>query len=463
MNKTNDLTSHKIIKAIVLLALPIMGTSFLQMAYNLTDVIWIGKMGSQATAAVGTAGFFTWFSFGLILICRVGAEVLVAQNVGKKDYLALKNIVKNVLQMILVLALVTSAFFLIFNKQLISFFNLEDGHVVEMAQTYLGVISIGLVFYFVNPVFTAIFNGYGKTGVPFFINTIGLVVNIVLDPLLIFGIGPFAKLGVLGAALATVIAQAIVSLAFVIYIKGQRDIKAFDHLNLLSKPDKVQIKALAKIGLPVGAQSMLFSLIAMVIARIIADWSHVAIAVQKVGSQIESISWMTASGFATAISTFVGQNYGAKKYDRIVKGYRAALLLMLVFGFLTSAVLFFFPGPVFKIFINEAEALSEGIIYLRIMAVSQLFMCIEIMTNGAFNGLGQTSIPFRNSTTFNALRIPGAWLLSHTALGISGVWWSISMSSVFKGTLIVIFFIKYLSKVKAELMEDYLHTIKMPR
>jgi len=451
MNNSNDLTRGKIFTSILFLALPIMGTSFVQMAYNLTDMIWIGKLGSDATAAVGTAGFYMWFAMGLIFLCRIGAEVLVSQSVGRKDLVATKKIVQNVLQMVLVFALISMTIVLLFKTELIAFFNIRETHVVEAATTYLSIVALGFVFTFLNPIFTAIFNGYGKSGVPFAINTIGLVFNIVFDPLLIFGVGPFPKLGVAGAAIATVLAQLVVTVVFIIYIKSNKDIHMFEGLHIFNKPDFTKVKEIAKIGLPAGVQSILFTLIAMFIARIIADWGAVAIAVQKVGSQIESVSWMTASGFATATSTFVGQNYGAKRYDRIKQGYRISLIIMAIIGFITTALILTFPSQIFKIFIDEPVALKEGIIYLKILGFSQLFMCIEIVTNGAFNGLGKTMYPAVNSIIFNALRIPLALILSATALSLSGVWWSITISSILKGMIIVLLFVTGLSKVKKEL------------
>ncbi len=131
----------------------------------------------------------------------------------------------------------------------------------------------------------------------------------------------------------------------------------------------------------------------MIIARIIANWGPIPIAVQKVGSQIEAISWMTASGFSTALSTFTGQNYGADNWKRIWKGYLAAMSIMGTIGMLTTALLILGASPLFKLFIPEEEALSYGVTYLRILGLSQFFMCIEITTAGAFNGLGK---PFRH-------------------------------------------------------------------
>lgn len=451
MNNTNDLTKGKIFTSILFLALPIMGTSFVQMAYNLTDMIWIGKLGSDATAAVGTAGFYMWLSMGLIFLCRIGAEVLVSQSVGRKDLEATKKIVQNVLQLVLVFSLISMVLILLFKSQLIAFFRIREPHVVDMAIKYLGIVALGFVFTFLNPIFSAIFNGYGRSGIPFAINTIGLAFNIVFDPILIFGIGPFPELGVAGAAIATVFAQMVVTVAFVIYIKSNKNIHMFEGLHIFNKPDFSKVKKIIEIGLPAGLQSILFTVFAMIIARIIADWGSVAIAVQKVGSQIESVSWMTASGFSTATSTFIGQNYGAKKYDRIKHGYRISLVIMTVIGCLTTALLLTFPAQIFKIFINEPLALKEGIIYLRILGLSQLFMCTEIVTNGAFNGLGRTKVPAVNSIIFNALRIPMALVFSATALSLSGVWWSITISSILKGTIIIGIFVYTLRDVKREL------------
>ena len=169
---------------------------------------------------------------------------------------------------------------------------------------------------------------------------------------------------------------------------------------------------------------------------------------QKVGSQIESISWLTAGGFSTALSAFVGQNYGAEEWDRIHEGYRKGMFIVGVIGVFATCLLIFGARPIFRLFIpNDEEAIREGIIYLRILGLSQLFMTIEIATGGAFNGLGKTIPPSVVGIVFNGLRIPASIILSsHTSLGLKGVWWSISMSSVFKGIVLTIWFITILKK-----------------
>ncbi len=440
--KGNNLTEGNISKVLLKLALPIMGTSFIQMAYNLTDMFWVGRLGSLAVAAVGTAGFFTWFSMALIFISKIGAEVGVAQAIGKEDVDTAKSVAKASIQLNLILAAVYGLLLFLFRHQLIGFFNLGDTEVISNATSYLLIISCGMLFNFINPIFTAILNGSGNSRLPFIINSIGLAINIVLDPMLIMGIGPFPALGVKGAAIATVMAQLMVTLIFLLAVKGST---LFTGLGLFSSYDKKRIAAIVELGLPVALQNGLFSIFAMVIARIIARWGPVPVAVQRVGSQIEALSWMTAGGFSTALSAFTGQNYGAHKWERIRKGYYNAIGLVSVVGILATLLFVFFGGSIFSRFIAEEEAIAIGIVYLRILGYSQLFMCIEITTSGAFNGIGKTVPPSIIGIAFNFLRIPSAMLLS-TIIGLEGVWWSISMTSVFKGILLTSWFVLILKK-----------------
>jgi len=435
-----DLTSGDIFRTLTVLALPIMGTSFIQMAYNLTDMMWVGKIGSNAVAAVGTAGFFLWLADAVITLCRIGAQVYVAQSLGERNQENAKKYAENSIQLTLIFAVLYSFLILILRHELIGFFNLEDKEVIDEAVVYLSIVASGLIFTFINPIFTAIFNGAGISRIPFIINAIGLVTNMILDPILIFGIGPFPEMGVAGAALATVLSQVVVTVIFIVSLKKHDEIYYFK-INIFTRAEFQKFKAIIKLGFPVAAQEGLFALIAMVIARIIAAYGPTAVAVQKVGSQIESLSWMTAGGFSTALGAFVGQNYGAKKYDRIIKGYKSALISSCSIGALATILFIFLGGPIFSIFLSEKEAIDMGVVYLQVLGISQCFMSLEITTQGAFNGLGRTSIPSAVGIIFNALRIPAAWLLSgYTPLGLNGIWWAISISSVFKGTVLSLLF-----------------------
>jgi putative MATE family efflux protein len=445
MKKKINLTEGSIFLNLIKLALPIMATSFVQMTYNMTDMLWLGRAGSNQVAAAGTAGFFVWLGFAFILISKIGAEVGVAQATGRSDALGARDFARNAIQINILLAIIYGTFILIFRNKLIDFFHINDAEVIKMSVRYLTTVTYGILFMFINPVFSGIYNGLGDSKTPFYVNSIGLLFNIILDPILIFGFAGLPALGVQGAAIATVLSQFMVTMIFVLLIWGKRS--PFSEFHLFVKPIKSVSLKIFKFGTPVALQSGLFSIFAIILGRIIAHWGPIPIAVQKVGSQIEAISWMTAGGFSTALSSYVGQNYGAKKWDRIWKGYIIGISAVSVVGVLASLLLIFFAEPIFRLFIPEQEAIRQGAIYLRILGVSQLFMCLEITTSGAFNGLGKTVPPSIVSIFFTGARIPAALILSSPALlGLSGVWWSISASSIFKGIILVIWFMIFLKK-----------------
>lgn len=434
MGKQIDLTTGPITGKLIKLAMPIMGVSFVQTAYSLIDMIWIGKAGSAALAAVGTAGFFTWLAEAFYMLPRLGASIRVAQSVGQKDYKKTKHYITSALQMTVALAFFYGLILLLFNQPFVEFFALGDESINQMARTYLVTVGAGMLFCFSGPVFTGIFTGLGDSKTPFIINTIGLVINIILDPILIFGFGHFEGLGVLGAALATVTAQVIVTLLFIMIVL-KRKLEYFS-INIFKNPRWDLIKDMTILGLPGAIQSAIYTMISMVIGRIVANWGPVAIAAQKVGSQIEAISWMTAGGFSTAISTYVGQNYGAHQYERIKKGVKVTILIAMGVGVFAMLLLVLAPGFLMRIFVSEVDTIEVGRQYLSILGFSQMFMCMEITMVGAFSGLGRTYLPNAIVIILTALRIPMAIFLSQS-LSLNGVWWSISLSSVGKGLLLV--------------------------
>ena len=434
-----NLLEGKILPALSALALPIMATSLIQMAYNLIDMIWIGKIGASAVASVGAAGMFMWLSNGLATLAKMGGQIKVGHALGAQKKEDATSYAQSSIQMGIVFAIGFGILSVVFADEMIGFFQLNSAQVIQDAKLYL-MITCGLViFSFMNQIFTGILTAMGNSRTSFIATGIGLVLNIVLDPLFIFGFGVIPPMGVAGAAIATVLAQLVVMLLFLYTIL--RDTVLFCDVHILHSYSSQHTREIFRIGLPSAVQSMLFSGISMVIARLIAGWGDAAVAVQKVGSQIESISWMTAEGYAAALNSFVAQNHGAKNTDRIREGYRLSMIVMLSWGVFCSFVLIVFPQLIFQVFIQEAEVLPMGVDYLQILGVSQLFMCMEITTAGAFSGLGKTLPPSIVSITLTGARIPMAILLGRW-LGLNGVWWAITISSIGKGIVLLGWFLK---------------------
>lgn len=444
MRKNIDLLNGPVTSSLARLAIPIMATSLIQMAYNLTDMIWIGRIGSNAVASVGAAGMFMWLSNGLAALSKMGGQVNTGQALGSSRPIDAAKYTENALMLTSFLGILYGVVCALFASPLIGFFKLNSPGVIADAKIYLQITCGFVVFSFLNQTFTGIFTASGNSRAAFLATTTGLLVNMVLDPVLIFGVGPFPKLRVLGAAIATIFAQFVVTLMFVYF--ASKDTVVFHNVKILKKPDFGYIKSIVRIGLPTSLQSMLFTAISMIIARMVAGYGDAAVAVQKVGSQIESISWMTADGFAAAVNSFIAQNYGAGNIRRIRKGYSCAMGIVLVWGIVCTLLLIFCPVPIFRIFITEEAVLPLGVDYLVILGFSQLFMSVEITTEGAFAGFGKTVPPSVISIVFTAMRIPLALALTHTALGLNGIWWSITISSILKGVLLFGWFLTFLRK-----------------
>ncbi len=415
------------------LALPVIATSFMTMAYNFINMIFVGKLGSDAVAAVGTAGFYMNLSWGISSLLTVGAGIKVSHSIGEKNIMLAKSYVRSGIVAIIIIALLYYLVLLFTGNFLIHIVGLNNPVLEKSAASYLLLIGLSLPFSFQNLFFTSVFIGYSDSRTPFRINTIAFVLNIVLDPLLIFG----ADLGINGAALGTVSAQILATILFYRKLRSTEDLKPS---GVTYRP--VLLKNIVGLGISPTIQRVSFTLIAIGMARIISEWGATAIAVQKVGIQIEAISYMTAGGFMSALSSISGKAYGAKDYDKQWKAFGSGMFMAVTIGLVTSFILIGFPELLFSIFLNDKESLVMGREYLIILGFSQLFMCLELMATGAFFGWGRTNIPAITGISLTLLRIPMALAFIHLwSYSLSSVWWSITISSIAKGTILVTLYI----------------------
>jgi putative MATE family efflux protein len=457
MKRKFDLTTGNIIKDLLLVALPTLGSSLIQMAYNLTDMFWVSKVDQmglipeEAVGAVGTIGFYPWFGFGLILLAKIGTSVRVSQAAGRKRMDLVESIGNNGLILMLFFGILYSLFGIFLHDLYIGWFRVENANVNAYATSYMEIIGYFGVAYFTVNLFNGVYDGLGKTINTLMVTASGLILNMILDPIFILdevnvfgwftidGLG----MGVPGAAWATGIGQSSILITYiVIYASKWRPFT----VRLIRSFDLAVITRIARIGLFVGIQSMFFTLISMYIARMVVAYGEAPLAIQRIGSQIESVAWMIASGFQVALASFVGQNFGAERYDRIKDGYKQAMKLLVPYGILVNVALFVFAEDLFKIFFDNPDTLAIGKTYLEILSVSQLFMIVELATAGVFNGLGKTEYPSGVGIGFNLLRIPIAMLLS-VSLGYAGIWWAVSLTSVAKGVILVVFVLYFLRRL----------------
>jgi putative MATE family efflux protein len=435
-NKKYDLTQGKILDKLILVALPIIGTQLVMMSYNLVDMFLLGRVGSDAVAASGMAGMYMWFSNGILLIGRMGAEIGVAQNLGRHDEESARKFSLNSMFLAVSSGLAFAIVCLAFSSSLIGFFNVREAHVAKSAANYLSIVALGMPFTFISAAAAGTFNGSGNSRVPFLINSSGLILNAALDPIFIFSLG----LGVEGAAIATVIAQAAGCSMSLVALKTKKD-RPFEHYAFFMKPEPRYITRILRWSVPIAMESMLFTFFTLVVSRFVAAFGAGAIAVYRVGTYIESLCWLTGIGVSTAVTAFVGQNYGAGKPERIGGGCRAALAASCLWGALVTALLLTAGGHLFWFFLPDPALIDGGRSFLRIIAICQIFGCLEAVASGAFRGFGRTLPPSIVSIASNALRIPIAYALSRGILGINGIWFGITISASLRGTWAFVWFL----------------------
>ena len=322
-----------------------------------------------------------------------------------------------------------------FASPIIRIYELEE-HITANAIEYLRIISTALPFIFLSAAFTGIYNAAGRSKIPFYISGTGLIMNIILDPLFIFGFG----LGTNGAAYATWLSQATVFAIFIYQLRFRKD-ALLGGFPFFSRLKKKYTRRILKLGLPVATLNTLFAFVNMFLCRTASEQGgHIGLMTMTAGGQIEAIAWNTSQGFSTALSTFVAQNFAARKKERVLGAYHTTLKMTALFGIFCTLLFVFFGSEVFSLIIPEKAAYEAGGVFLRIDGYSMLFMMLEITMQGLFYGTGRTLPPAIISITFNSLRIPMAIGLTAMGLGITGVWWAISISSMLKGIVAFIWF-----------------------
>ena len=420
-----NLTKGPILKTLTKLAIPIMASSFLGTLYNLTDMAWIGLLGSKAVAGVGVGGMYTWLSQGLASMARMGGQVQVAQCIGKGNRDEANKYAQTAVQLATLMGLVYAVIVLLFLHQLIGFFQLDDAEAIAAALSYTRIACGLIVFSFLTFTLTGIYTAQGDSRTPFIANLIGLVINMILDPVLILGPGPLPELGVAGAAIATVIAQSF-SAVYCFLILRRIDIV---HLSRADFMTAAGMNArLMKLGIPVVFQNIIIGVGGLVVQYVINGYGFLFVAGFTATNKLYGLLEMAAISYGYAIVTYVGQNLGARRIDRIRKGVRSSMLLSLLTSLIISAAMFLFGKNILSLFISgepqqTQEVLAIAFKYLSIMAAMLWVLYFLYVYRSALQGLGDTLMPMVSGMAEFVMRISAALILPHF-IGQDGIFFA---------------------------------------
>ncbi len=422
-----DLTVGSIPRHIVTFSLPMLLGSFLQTAYSFVNAIWVGKfLGTGALAAVTVSFPVVFTLFGIGMGMTLATNILVAQSYGARRFDELRRVVDSSNVVILGLGLVLTALGLVFTPHILRVMDTPQD-IFDASVHYLRIFLLSLPFSFVMFALRSMLQGTGDSKTPLYFQLVSVVLTTLLDPLLIFGYLGLPRLGLNGTAWATLVSQALVLVALIVYLRRQGSPVAptwprFHHLG-------EETRRTFRIGIPASIQQSLVSLGMVMVTGIVNGFGEVSTAAFGAASRVDQIAFMPAINFGMAISTLAGQNLGAGHYGRVREIFTWGCLFSGLITLFISAVSVLFPEALLRVFTSDTSVIELGVSYLHIVGACYVFFGLTFVSNGIINGAGRTFV----TTVFSlvslwVVRVPVAYWLSHRMNSVTGVWLAMALS-----------------------------------
>ena len=415
-------------RAILHLGAPAALAALLQAGFLVVDTFWLGRVGPVALAAASTAGFVMWIAQTIGEGLGVGSGALLAQGVGAGDSESARRAASAGLMLAVWGAVATSLVGLALVDDVFAFMRTAPD-VTAKGHAYLVVILAGMPAYFLFAWIAAAFRAAGDATTPLKLLGLAAAVNVVADPLLIFGVGPLPRLEVTGAALATVLAW-LVAAAVGWHRLG--DLGVRPGLGSILRADRTAIEALG-VGLPVAAEGALFSVIYIFLTRITTGFGTASVAALGIGHKLEVFNYFVCAGMGAAATTLVGQSLGAGDPVRARRSAWRCLFLTCVPVGAVTAVLVGYPAAAVAVFSPDPGVIAAGTTYVLLVGMSQLFMAAEVVLLGALAGARWTVAPAVLQIALTGARVPLAAVLVGAGWGVEGIWFAISATTVVKG------------------------------
>ncbi|WP_435066801.1 MATE family efflux transporter [Haloplanus sp. C73] len=433
-----DLTTGDIGWPLLVLSLPIVVTNLFQTAYNLADTFWLGQYGTGALAAISFAFPLVFLVISLGMGVSVAGSVLVAQHTGADERRQAEYAASQTMTFALLVSglLGIVGYFLV--EELLGLLG-ASASVLPMATRYMEVVLLGMPFMFGFFVFVALMRGYGDTVTPMLVMFGSVVLNIAIDPFLIFGwtvvenaplVGTvaFPEMGIEGAAVATVFSRSLALLVGLwIMLRGGRGVRI--HLRDMV-PDLSYLRRLATIGLPASIEGTGRALSMNLLLVIVALFPETVVAAYGIGTRVFSVVFLPAIAVARGVETMTGQNVGAGEPARAERA--TTLAATVLFGVLTAAgvVIWVAAAPIADLFTTDPAVVDSAAQFLRYVALSFGFIGIMRAYTGSFRGAGETLTAAAISVLMlGVIRFPIAWFAA-PILGPSGIWVAFAVSNV---------------------------------
>ncbi len=394
-------------KRILEFALPMLIGNFVQQIYNATDAAVVGQyVGDNALAAVGSAGPIINFLLALFVGISTGAGILVSQHFGAKNRLALSDTIGNCLTLTAFASVITSALGLLLTYPVLRLLGTPDA-IIDWAADYLHTLMIGGVGFLFYSMFAGILRGLGDSLSALGFLVLTAILNIGLDVWFVVSFG----WGVRGVALATVLAQLISAVLCWLRLRAMRDVFDLNRSTLRLKPGVPG--GILRLGLPTGITQAVFSVAMLLVQRLQNSFGAEFIAINVIIMRVDGFAMMPNFSFGQALTTFIGQNVGARRYDRLRLGAKQGTLLAVGAAVLLTAGILLFGRQLMHLFTNTNELIDNGMRYMRILAFGYVVMAVIQSLSGVQRGAGDTVTPMWISIfTSVVLRVTCAYLIA---------------------------------------------------
>ena len=415
------------------LAVPIMISIGIQTLYTLIDMIYIGRLGGDAIAAVAFNMPIFFFIMGLSFGLGNGVTASIARFIGSNDKANADNSAEHAVAMGALISLILTVSGLLFGKNILLFIGCTDD-ILPLAWDYLKVSCYGLSFGIFSGFFRSILAGEGEMKLPMIVAGLGTVLNTILDPIFIF----YMKLGVAGAAWATTMSQIVVFFVFIYMLFVKRHTYVRFRLKDFSFSSYI-IYDIIKVGIPVSMSMVVMSVGQLVFNRLLVNFSTDAVAAYQIGGRLDMIVFLPIFGIASALTTIIGMFYGAKEFDKIKSisfyGIKSSLLITSI----SSVFLFIFAPIVVKIFTEDLQIQNISIDYLRIMSLMFPFISVGLTIGRILQGLGR-GMPSLIITIVRVIGLAGPLAYYFTFVldkPVEWIWYSMFVSGILATTISV--------------------------
>lgn len=446
----NQITEGVIWKQLLFFFFPILLGTLFQQLYNTADTVVVGRfVGTQALAAVGgSTGQIVNLVVNFFVGLASGATVIIARYYGARDRIKLNNALHTAIALSIVGGIVTGIAGILLTPSLLKMMN-TPADVIEGSTMYLRIYFAGIIFVFVYNIGSGILRAVGDSKRPLYFLIVCCFLNIFLDILFVV----YLKLGVKGAAFATVISQAVSALLVILSLTKSVDIYRL-------RPNKIRfykslLIAIITIGLPAGLQSVMYGISNIIIQTSLNSLGTETVAAHTAFAKIDAIYWMISGAFSVSIITFIGQNYGARKFDRMKKSIKVCLLMDLIASLLLTTVMLLAGPYLLRLFTSDQEVIEIGMQIIHIIAPSYaLFIFIEILSS-SLRGMGNVVVPMLMTCGgVCVLRILWIFIFARTHLSVTTILMSYPISWGFTAVLFIIYFMFYQKKFFRLCMEE---------